>query len=99
MDYEVEFPALERAATVSGELARDIDATLQEMHLDDVPPALPGTVSQGVAQGVSSSWRQASTQLVAAANQYSELLGQTHQSYLRVEQAHQSAIEQFFGGI
>ncbi|WP_296137070.1 hypothetical protein [uncultured Tessaracoccus sp.] len=99
MDYEVEFPALARATTVSGELARDIDSSLQEMHLDDAIPALPGTVSQGVAEGVSTKWGETSAKLVDAATHFTELLDQTHRSYVRVEQANQSAIEQFFGGI
>lgn len=99
MDYAVDYGVLEQAGHKARGLSSDMSATMRDMRLDDVPSALPGSMSASVAGQVDAKWVQSSRELAQLLDKYAEALAETAKEYRRIEDAAQAAAQKFFGSL
>lgn len=99
MDYSVDYALLTKSAGKAKALTADISSTMQDMRLDDVPAAIPGSRSAGAASSLDGEWQSSSKRLEELCQRHAETLAQTADAYRQVEDKAQSHSDQFFSSI
>lgn len=99
MDYAVDYAVLAQAGHKATGLTADMSATMHDMRLDDVPAAVPGSLSASAAGHVDAKWMSASEELGKWLASYAQALTETATEYRRIEDAAEAAAQRFFGGV
>lgn len=99
MDYRVDYGVLQRAAVQVSTLAEASTGAMQGMRLDQVPAALPGTVSAGRAGSLDDDWVSSAQAITKVLTAHGDALATSAKNYQLQETAAAEASDSFFGGI